>query len=157
MDQVHAAHAEVVTALDDRADELVRLAQFIAKTVEANPELPTCSLVGPSSEKVDIPPSIFHVLKRVVETLARGDAVTVLPIHKELTTQQAAQLLNVSRQYLVRLLDQGVIPHHKTGTHRRVRVQDVVKYMRERDTHRKKKLSELVRLSEEAGGYPELD
>ncbi len=157
MERVHANRPEVVTAPDERTDELVRLAQFIAKTEEANPKFPTCSLVGPSRERVEIPPSIFHLLARVVETLARGDAVTVLPIHKELTTQQAAQLLNVSRQYLVRLLDQNVIPHHKTGTHRRVRVQDVVKYMRERDAQRKRKLSELVRLSEDAGGYPELD
>ncbi len=117
---------------------------------------PVCKLVGPSGESITIPESVFFVLERVAEVLARGDAVTVVPVGKELTTQQAADLLNVSRQYLVRLLDSGVMPHTKTGKHRRLRIEDVLAYRNERDQERRAKLDELTQLSEELGGYDEL-
>lgn len=149
--------AEPIAAAEDRLEELTKLALFIGKTVDANPAVARCSLVGPNSERVELPQTVFQLLRQVVETLARGDAVTVLPIHKELTTQQAASLLNVSRQYLVRLLDQKEIPYHKTGAHRRVRVQDVLAYKKQRDALRKQKLAALTKLSEEVGGYSELD
>ncbi len=67
---------------------------------------PQCKLVGPGGETIAVPESVFYVLERVAEVLARGDALTVVPVGKELTTQQAADLLNVSRQYLVRLLEE---------------------------------------------------
>ena len=68
---------------------------------------PRCQLVGPKAETIPIPASVFYVLERVAEVLARGDSITIVPVGKEVTTQQAADLLNVSRQYLVRLLDEG--------------------------------------------------
>lgn len=103
-----------------------------------------------------IPESVFHVLVRVAEVLARGDAVTVVPTEKAVTTQQGADLLNVSRQYLVRLLDEGRIPFSKTGKHRRVRVDDLLRFKAKRDEERKKTLDELSALSEDYGGYDEL-
>ncbi|MGC4113497.1 MAG: helix-turn-helix domain-containing protein [Myxococcales bacterium] len=115
-----------------------------------------CMLVGPDQETVAIPESVFHVLERVAEVLSRGDAVTVVPVGKELTTQQAADLLNVSRQYLVRLVEDGRIPHSKTGKHRRLRVEDVVAFKEARDRQRKEQLDALTAMSEEAGGYDEL-
>jgi len=92
-------------------------------------------------------------LERVVEVLARGDAITVVPVGKELTTQQAADLLNVSRQYLVRLLEGKRIPFTKTGKHRRLRVEDVLAFKERRDSERRKGLAELTRLTQEFGGY----
>jgi excisionase family DNA binding protein len=74
-------------------------------------------------------------------------------LHKEITLQQAADLLNVSRQYLVRLLDQGRIPCTKVGRRRAVPVADVLRFKAKRDQERKATLGELTGLSEECGGY----
>jgi excisionase family DNA binding protein len=117
---------------------------------------PTCRLVGPKGETIAIPESVFYVLERVVDVMARGDAITVVPVGKEHTTQQAADLLNISRQYLVRLLEGGKIPFTKTGKHRRLRMEDVLAFKAQRDRDRKAALDELTALSEEFGGYGEL-
>ena len=114
---------------------------------------PACRLVGPQGESVAIPDAVFHVLTRVVEVLARGDSVAVVPMGRELTTQQAADLLNVSRQYLVRLLDEGRIACRKTGKHRRLRVEDVLAFKTQRDKNRRAGLRELSQLTQDFGGY----
>ena len=114
---------------------------------------PKCQLLGPKAETIAIPESVFYVLERVVEVLARGDAITVVPVGKEVTTQQAADLLNVSRQYLVRLLDEGRIAFRKTGKHRRLRVEDVISFKEKRDKDRRAGLRELSQLTQEFGGY----
>lgn len=112
-----------------------------------------CRLVGPKGEEVALPDAVFYVLERVAEVLARGDSVTIVPVGKELTTQQAADLINVSRQYLVRLLDEGRIAHTKTGKHRRLRIEDVLAFKEQRDGERKDALRDLSQLTEEFGGY----
>lgn len=112
-----------------------------------------CKLVGPSGEAIPIPESVFYILERVAEVMARGDSITIVPVGKELTTQQAADILNVSRQYLVRLLDEGRIPYTKTGKHRRLRIDDVLAFKELRDDQRRAALDELTRASEALGGY----
>ena len=112
-----------------------------------------CKLIGPTGETVAIPQSILYLLERVTEVLARGDAISVVPVEKELTTQQAANLLNMSRQYLVRLLDNGRIPHVKTGKHRRLKIEDVIAFKELRDKDRKAVLNDLTQMSEMFGGY----
>lgn len=114
---------------------------------------PSYRLVGPGGEEVTVPQSLLHVLARASEVLARGDSLTLVPVSKALTTQQAAQLLNVSRQYLVRLLDEGRIPFTKTGKHRRVRIDDVLSFKAQRDAARGASLRELTSLTESFGGY----
>lgn len=116
-----------------------------------------CRLVGPLGEEIELPASIFHILERVAEVMANGDAITVVPVGQMLTTQQAANVLNVSRQYLVQLLESGEIPYEKTGTHRRLNIQDVLAFKQKRAGKRKKALDNLAAFSEEDGGYPELD
>lgn len=111
---------------------------------------------GRRGEKTAIPASVLAVLERAVEALARGEAVSVVPVSLELTTQDAADLLSVSRQYLVRLVESGTIPCAKTGAHRRLRVQDVLAYQRRRDRERKRSLDKLAQLSQDFGGYDEL-
>jgi excisionase family DNA binding protein len=114
---------------------------------------PKCQLVGPKGETIALPESVFFVLERVAEVLARGDSVTVVPVGREVTTQQAADILNVSRQYLVRLLDEGRIAFRKTGKHRRLRIEDVLAFKEGRDAERRAGLRKLSRMTEEFGGY----
>lgn len=114
---------------------------------------PKCKLVGPKGETLAIPESVFYVLERVAEVMARGDSITVVPVGQQLTTQQAADLLNVSRQYLVRLLDEKRIPFTKTGKHRRLRIEDVLSFKENHDWNRRAGMRELSQLTQEFGGY----
>lgn len=113
---------------------------------------PRCQLVGPSGP-IPLPESVFFVLERVAEVMARGDSITIVPVGREVTTQQAADLLNVSRQYLVRLLDEGRVPFRKTGKHRRLRIEDVLSFKEKRDKDRRAGLRELSQVTQELGGY----
>ncbi len=114
---------------------------------------PKCLLVGPKGESTVLPESVFYVLERVVEVLAHGDSITVVSVGREMTTQQAADLINVSRQYLVRLLDEGRIAFRKTGKHRRLRIEDVLEFKEKRDKDRRAGLRELSKMTQEFGGY----
>lgn len=104
-----------------------------------------------TSETVTIPQAAFRLLVRILAEMASGNAVRLIPHHAELTTQEAAELLNVSRPYLVRLLDDGRIPFHKVGTHRRVLFRDVMTYKAEHRRKRGAALDELTRLDQELG------
>jgi excisionase family DNA binding protein len=132
---------EALEALRSQLEDLVR-------------EHSAARLVSPDGETMELPASAFHALKLVVECMARGQTMMLVPHGKELTTQEAADLLHVSRPHLVKLLDDGTIPHHRVGTHRRVRIEDVLDYRQQRAVTRREKLDELTRLSEELeGGY----
>lgn len=104
--------------------------------------------------EVVLPAEAVHLLVRILTHMANGSAVTVLPVHAELTTQHAADLLGVSRPYLVRLLDEGKIPFHKVGTHRRVRAADVIAYQTQRQAKSKRMSDDLTEEAQELGlGY----
>jgi len=86
--------------------------------------------------------------------MAKGNAVTLIPVHAELTTQQAAQILNVSRPFLIEQLEKGVIPYRKVGTHRRVMFKDLMEYKQTMDHSRLNALEELSAIDQELGlGY----
>jgi excisionase family DNA binding protein len=139
----------------DQLGAMQALRQLLAEATRRRGRGRKVKLVGTRGQCAPVPDTVFCVLERVAELLARGDAVTIVPVAQELTTQQAADLLGVSRQYLVRLLDEGQIPHTKTGTHRRLRLPDVLAYKKVRDAKRSEQLDELTRLGQEYGGYPE--
>ena len=96
-------------------------------------------------------PAVTSALLDVLELVSSGRGLQTIPIDSELTTQQAADLLNVSRPYLAKLIEEGEIPHVKTGRHRRVRANDLFAYKKKRDETRSKALSELARMDCEAG------
>ncbi len=137
-----AEEAERLEALDRRIHELFRGHE------EAR-------LVGPEGQEVAIPASAFHALKVIVDALAMGLTVTLIPHGRELTTQQAADLLQVSRPYLIeRLLETGTIPHHRTGRDRRIRLEDVLDYRERRTQERREAARRLTQLSQNVeGGY----
>ena len=116
-------------------------------------ESPVAYLVGPNGKQVEIPLSVYRLLSGIVREMARGNAVTVAPLHKQLTTQQAADLLNVSRPFLVGLLEQGEIPYHKAGTHRRIYLRDLLNYRETRSIKRRADLAALAEDAQELGLY----
>lgn len=98
---------------------------------------------------VEIPPAISRLVLDLLQLVSKGEAVTLVPFGAELSTQQAADILNVSRPFLVKLIERKEIPHHKVGTHRRIRAEDLFAYKRRRDSERSEALAELARLGQE--------
>lgn len=135
------AEAEVITRLHAGIDEIYR-------------EHEEARLLGPDGETIGIPSSAFEALRLVVDAMSKGQTIVLAPQEEELTSQQAADLLRVSRPHLIKLLDDGEIPFHRVGTHRRIRLEDALTYRRNRSRGRREKLDELTRLSEDfTGGY----
>lgn len=114
------------------------------------------SLRGSNGQAEDIvlPGPVIQLLLDILSEMAKGNAISLVPIHHELSTQEAANLLNVSRPHLVSLLEKGELPHRKVGAHRRVMAKDVLDYKARIDDLRKAALDELTALSQEHGmGY----
>ncbi len=105
-------------------------------------------------EDITLPMPAFRLLKDILAEMAKGHGVTLLPVRAELTTQQAADLLNVSRPFLIGLLEDGKIPFRLVGQHRRVRLDDLMAYKRKDDDARRRIADELTAEAQELGmGY----
>ena len=119
---------------------------------------PHAKLIAPDGREIPIPEAIYKVLEQVIPLLLSDNAVSIVPVGTLLTTQQAADLLNVSRPYLIKLLDQGVIQFERSdepGSHRKIRFVDLMEYKHKIEIERRKQLKKLTEMSQEAGFYEE--
>ncbi len=123
------------TYLPDGAEQVKELFEFLEAHEKASPEAkkPYYVLGGTgTADRVELPPEIYRVLRKVVDALQQGLAVTIVPSTQTLTTQEAADLLGVSRPTVVKLLDEGKIPFERTNTHRRVLLKELLAYRERR-------------------------
>ena len=140
-DPIQPTEAEIRLA----ADAVRELARFL----EADLPIQVPGLDRP----VVLPAPAVRLLVELLATMAEGHAVTLIPVHAELTTQQAADALNVSRPFLVKLLETNAIPFRLVGTHRRVRFEDLMRYKQSIDAKRLEVLKQLTEESEALGLY----
>jgi excisionase family DNA binding protein len=98
-----------------------------------------------------LPRQALALLRDLLSEMAQGNAVTIVPTHAELTTQEAANILNVSRPYLIKLLDEGKIAYHKVNKHRRIRFEALMEYKRKQDAESAAALNELAKQAQELG------
>jgi excisionase family DNA binding protein len=122
---------------------------------QINHAAPQLKLIEPdgTEQTVILPAAAYRLLVDVLTQMSQGNAVTLIPIHAELTTQEAADLLNVSRPYLIKQIEAGKIPHHKIGRHRRIRFNDLIAYKERVDADRAQAIDELVAQTEALGLY----
>lgn len=110
-------------------------------------------LSADGKERIELPETVYGLLKDIVRDMHRGRAIRVVPEKQYLTTQRAADLLGVSRPHFIGLLKDGVLPYHTVGSHRRVYLTDVLAYARRRDAERHEALNALAREAFDAGLY----
>ena len=129
-----------------------RLARFLATACQ-KPLRVRIESEG-AEESIVIPESAVRLLNEILTEMARGNAITLIPVHAELTTRQAADILNVSRPFLIQQLERGLIPYRKVGTHRRVTLKDLMAYKKTMAKNGLNALEELSAIDQELGlGY----
>jgi len=145
------ATASVTTVPPSREEvELARAAgQRLARLARSGRPLAMRVRNAGREETIELPAGAVKLLVEILEDMASGRAVTIVPQTAELTTQQAADFLNVSRPFLIQLLEEKKIPCRKVGTHRRVRFEDVLRYKETIDADRRKVLDALAAEAQE--------
>ena len=119
------------------------------RTLVVSPE----GLGEEKSLSVRVPVEAFELFVEILGQMANGNAVTIVPVHAELTTQEAADILNVSRPFLIKLIDEGKLPFRLVGTHRRIKMADLVMYKEADLAARKTAVDELAAEAQKLGLY----
>jgi excisionase family DNA binding protein len=111
------------------------------------------ALISPGGERVELPNTVFEVLKTAVKFMSDGQTITLVPDNKVVSTQQAADILGMSRPFFIKLLETGTMAHHRVGNQRRVYLRDVLEYEKKRNRERLAALDRLARDAFEVGLY----
>ncbi|MCB0117097.1 MAG: helix-turn-helix domain-containing protein [Caldilineaceae bacterium] len=128
------------------------LRQIIASAIEdENYTINVVHEKGKPAESITLTPTIARSLLHLLRLISSGSGFRMIPVNAELTTQEAADLLNVSRPFLVKLLEDKMMPFHKVGRHRRIKAEDLFQYKDKRDQERADALAEMAALDSEAG------
>lgn len=132
-----------------RARELIRALEQHG----ADPKVLRVQIAAAGHEvtALDLPPVVARLLANILKETAAGHAVTLVPFEAEITTQQAAELLNVSRPYVVAMIDKGTLPARMVGNQRRLPLKDVLAYKADNRAKRRQTLRELAALDQELG------
>ena len=135
------------------ADLAARAMRRISDYLQSRPEAEPIEVLGEigTEDALVVPRAVAVLMAQVLGFLANGQGVQLMPDNAMLTTQQAADALNVSRPYLIKLLEQDAIPYKMVGTHRRIAFKDLLAYKRNDDLRHRKVLEELAGLGEEIG------
>lgn len=110
-------------------------------------------LSAPDEAPLELPRALYEIFRLSAEILARGDMVSIVPVNRLLTTQESANLLNVSREYVRQLIRDGHLPSVDVGRHHRIRFADLIVFRSQRDQQRRQALANITRMGVEAGGY----
>lgn len=150
LDEVHEPSVEDIDAARIAARQLLRAnrGRPVSFTLQREPAEDV-----EADEPIKLPANIFRVLVNMLVEMGNGNAVAVVPVTAELTTQQAADLLNVSRPHLIKLLDEQKIPFRMVGTHRKLRAKDVMSFKDKTNFERRTALSRMVEIDEDLGLY----
>lgn len=150
-----AAHKELPPFVPTQQDaDLARnSSRLLAACIGQGPTA-RLRVIDGDNEPIEVPVTALRMLVDILANMAEGNAINLVPIHAELTTQQAADFLGVSRPHLVGLVDRGLIPHHKVGTHRRIYFRDVLEYRQQRMGQSRAALDALTEQAQKLGlGY----
>jgi excisionase family DNA binding protein len=131
----------------NKADAIAQLDRLL-NSQKSHPKL-----VGSDGQEMSIPESVYQLLRDIVHAIASGESIHLIPHNHPLTTQEAADILNVSRPFLVKLLQSGEIPFIKVGKHRRIYWEDLMNYKDKRDQNRRQLLDELIEVTEASDLY----
>lgn len=138
----------MTTVLNPSASETAQLRELRQLVKQGS-----VNVVGAKGRKVQLPRPVVGLLDEILKNLQAGKAVSIVPEHQELTTQRAANMLGVSRPFMVRLLEEDELPFHMVGSHRRVYLKDVLAYKATRDKERHSSIVRMARMEKKAGTY----
>ncbi len=137
---------ELLAVSEEERAVLRAVEEMVQKEVE---------LTSTAGGSISLPKSLRGLLRQAVHELLRGNRIALVPVGTMLTTQQAAEFLNVSRPFLIRLLEQGDLPHEMVGTHRRIPLEDVLRFRTARSGQRRESLRRLSQEADELDIYVE--
>lgn len=143
------AHKIVHLPTQAEAEQAKISSRTLAKYADADRVQLSLRASNGESDNLILPGHVLQILLDVLSEMSKGNAISLIPHHQEISTQEAANLLNVSRPFLVNLLEKGEIPFRKVGAHRRVLLMDILSYQEKTEKLRTQALDELAELSQQ--------